>query len=129
MRENFADELKAQRKYAQERVGLVVVVDGDVQGVAARKKQLDDAAINAGLQKRKKSERVAICVPTRNIETWVVAICRDGDFNETDDYKQTVTPEEYRKAPRIWLGNENACPLPSCLDARQEFTRLDGQRP
>jgi hypothetical protein len=125
VRDNFAKELKAYRSYGRERVGLVVVVDGDVEGVVARKKQLDEAAQTAGVKRRTNKERVAICVPTRNIETWIIALCRDGDITETDDYRNDVTSDEIRRAPDLWPSKTNACELPSYRDARRELARLD----
>jgi hypothetical protein len=124
VRENFAKELKALRSYGKERVGLIVVVDGDTVGVNARKKQLDEAAKNGGVNTRTKTERVAICVPTRNIETWVYALCRDGDVTETADYSKIVTKEEKDKAASLWVSTDDARGLPSYRDTREELKRI-----
>jgi hypothetical protein len=124
VREHFAKELKALRSYGQERVGLIVVVDGDTVGVSERKKQLDEAAKNGGVKTRTRSDRVAICVPTRNIETWVYALCRDGDVTETADYKKEVTSEEIHEAASLWVSIDDARGLLSYRDTREELKRI-----
>jgi hypothetical protein len=124
VRANFAKELRALRSHGPERVGLLVVIDGDLVGVIARKKQLEDEGQKAGLKERTDDERVAICVPTRNLETWVTAFCRGGTVTETDDYSRGVTYDEVRKAASLWLSKADACDLPSYRDAREELARL-----
>jgi hypothetical protein len=79
----------------------------------------------AGIAWRRQDERVAVCVPTRNVETWVRALCcPDLPVNETDDYKRDVTFDDVRDAVARWLSQAAQCDLPSYLDARAELRRL-----
>lgn len=72
VRERFPKELSAYRsnrhRVAQ---GLIVILDGDAQGVAGRLGQLENVCQTQGIKPREKDEHVAIVVPTWNIETWL----------------------------------------------------------
>jgi hypothetical protein len=86
VRERFAKELVYYRK-RQHRVeqALVVMIDADRSEVAARIAQVEDAATKVGQERRRATERVAIFVPARNIETWLAYL--DGQaVNEDDTY-------------------------------------------
>jgi hypothetical protein len=50
---------------------LVVMIDGDNRGVPDRIALLDRACNDAGVPRRRGEERVAVAVPTWNIETWL----------------------------------------------------------
>ena len=128
VRENFAKELIALRSYGRERVGLIVVIDGDLEGVAGRKRKLNEAAQKAGVSKRADNERVAICVPTRNIETWIMSLCRGVKVTETDDYSKSIERDEIKKAADLCKSKADDCNLLSCGDARREIARLDTQK-
>jgi hypothetical protein len=67
-------ELVRQRrsKNFQQNLGLLVHVDGDNQGVAARKSQLEARLMAVQLAKLGGNEPVAIFVPTWCIETWLL---------------------------------------------------------
>jgi hypothetical protein len=85
VRERFPIELSAYRTN-RNRVaeGLIVMVDGDKLGVNARMGQLDAACRSSNMELRQEGERVAIFVPTWNIETWLAYL--DGtDVDETKD--------------------------------------------
>lgn len=86
VRERFAKEL-AYYRARQHRVGqsLIVVIDADHLDVAARTKQVEDAAAERGQNRRRPDECVAIFVPAGNIETWFAYL--DGKtVNENDTY-------------------------------------------
>lgn len=86
VRERFAKEL-AYYRARKHRVGqaLVVLVDADAGDAAARIEQLETACVEANAERRQASERVAIFVPARNIETWFAYL--DGQaVNEQDSY-------------------------------------------
>lgn len=76
VRERFSLELKAHRSRPVSQA-LVVVIDGDQQGVAERLHQLNQVCRDAGVAERADEERVAIIVPTWNIETWLAYL--DGE--------------------------------------------------
>ena len=70
VREEFPTELKALRSKRYERVYLIVMMDGDDR-VAARKSLLDTACKDAGEAPPGASDRVLVCIPNSNIETWL----------------------------------------------------------
>lgn len=76
VRERFPLELKAHRSRPVSQA-LVILIDGDHHGVASRLHQLDQACRDAGVAGRADEERVAIIIPTWNIETWLAYL--DGE--------------------------------------------------
>jgi len=127
VREMFPVELQGQRC---RHVGqaLVVMIDGDSEGMTARLRRLDEVCKAQEVAGRTDGEPVAVFVPTRNIETWLAYL--DG---------QTV--DERHSYPR--LGREGECqrhvdalvkmcrqgqlrqPAPPSLEAAcQEYGRL-----
>ena len=75
---------------------LVVMIDGDNDSIEERMKQLDDACNEKGIPLRKDSDKVAIFVPRRNMETWLAYL--DGkQVNETDDYPKLRRERECRR--------------------------------
>ena len=82
VRSTFPMESLAYRKN-RNRVAeaLVVVTDGDNQGVAGRSRQLPTIAGSATSRCRRGGEKVATFVPTWNIETWLA----DLDGQEVDE--------------------------------------------
>jgi len=91
VRERFSLELKAQRSRPVSQA-LVVLIDGDHHGVAARLHQLDQACRDAGVAERTDEERVAIIVPTWNIETWLAYL--DGEQVREDRSEYPRLPRE-----------------------------------
>jgi hypothetical protein len=71
VKERFPLELEAYRKKSAH-VGsaVVVMIDGDNRGVATRQNELNDACSKKNVQQRQPNDRVAVFVPTWNIETW-----------------------------------------------------------
>jgi len=84
VRARFAEELAYYRS-RQHRVeqALIVVIDADLSEVADRIEQVEDAATEGGQERRRVTERVAIFVPARNIETWLAY--PDGQAVNEDD--------------------------------------------
>jgi hypothetical protein len=70
VRERFPLELKAHRSRPVSQA-LVVLLDGDRQGSGVRQQRLDQACREAGVAERARDERVALFIPTWNIETWL----------------------------------------------------------
>ena len=68
---------------------LAVHVDADTNEVEQRMRQLADALQAAHGQSRQRSERIAIAIPKRNIETWLHGLC-DIEVDETYDFKRDV---------------------------------------
>jgi hypothetical protein len=125
------------RRYPKEARGLVVVVDGDAAGLAGRLRELDQRLEEAGYEKRNAKEKIAACVPCRNVETWEFWLCGRRDVNESDDYKADLQAEKRRdaaisrKAAVAWFDqlSEEAKKnekdrLPSLAAGRAELDRL-----
>lgn len=72
VRERFPTELAAYRSN-RNRVAqaLVVIVDGDKTGAVERLKEFAKACAGENIEPRKDDDRVAIFIPTWNIETWL----------------------------------------------------------
>jgi len=72
VRKQFPIELstyRANRKRVTEAV--VVMIDGDSEGATARMNRLNQACRARGVEPRRPDERVAVFIPTWNIETWL----------------------------------------------------------
>lgn len=117
VRNNYPAYLDAVRK----RNGiLVVMIDGDNDSIEERMKQLDDACNEKGIPLRKDSDKVAIFVPKRKIETWLAYL--DGEHvNETDEYHKLERQRECKKHVKVL---EEMCtrgklrtPAPASLEA------------
>jgi hypothetical protein len=97
VRARFAKELAYYRS-RQHRVdqALVIVIDADRSELAERNCQLDDAAREGGLEARQPDERVAMFVPSRNIETWL-AYLGGRTVNNTDEYPRLFRQRECQR--------------------------------
>ena len=72
---------------------LVVMIDGDNYGIEQRHRQMDDACRQRNISARNSGDKIAIFVPTRNIETWFAYL--DGRrVNETDAYPRLERQRE-----------------------------------
>jgi len=69
VRQQFPRELKAHRTRHVSQA-FVTMIDGGRHGVDARLGQLDEACHAGGIDVRTPGERVAVFIPTWNIETW-----------------------------------------------------------
>jgi hypothetical protein len=85
VRERFPLELKAHRSRPVSQA-LVVMIDGDSDGVRARLHQLGQACRDAGVAERTEAERVAIIIPTWNIETWLAYLDGEQVGEDKPDY-------------------------------------------
>jgi len=85
VRERFSLELKAHRSRPVSQA-LVVLIDGDRHGVASRLHQLDQACRDAGVAERADEERVAVIIPTWNIETWLAYLDGEQVSEDRSDY-------------------------------------------
>jgi hypothetical protein len=84
VRRRFPIELNAYRKKAgQVNQAVVAMIDGDNHGVAARIKELEEACVEAQVEPRQLADRVAVFVPTWNIETWIAYL----NGNSVDEAK------------------------------------------
>lgn len=123
---------------------LVVHVDADNRTVAERARQLEQALQAIGAVARQQPERIAHCVPKRNVETWIHGLCdipvdEDYDF-KSDDANRIATNQRKRDdvcgqrigfaAQRLYAltrNNADAPPesMPSVASAVNELRRLE----
>ncbi len=94
VRERYPIEVRTLRAQPHIYRALVVVRDGDLAGVAARERELDQALVAQGLAQRAPGEPILVVVPCRNIETWLA-------------YLGGIPVDEVTKHPR--LAHEREC--------------------
>lgn len=72
----YPAEVRAhRRRVASQQVALMVIIDADAQDLQHRPLQLDGQLSRAGCSLRSPTEAIAIWVPRRNIETWIIHLC------------------------------------------------------
>jgi hypothetical protein len=132
VRESFPRELKAHRSRPVNQA-LVVMMDGDADGPAARLQQLDKACREAGVAERASEEQVAVFIPTWNIETWL-AYLNGGHADEgRSDYPRLASERECQshveKLVHMCRADKLREPSPPSLDAacREYRIRLKGE--
>jgi hypothetical protein len=103
VRRRFPVELRAHRSRQVSQV-LVVVMDGDSVGVAARLRQLSDACADAGVEWRKDDEKIAIFIPTSNIETWLAYLEGEQVNEDRLDYPRLARERECQNHVQSLLG-------------------------
>lgn len=122
------------RRYHQEAVGLLVVIDGDAAG---REERLAEISAAAGFSGASWEERIACCVPSRSVETWELWLCGERDLDEQTSYKQRFSREaeqgtmSARRAVEAWLAiltpeqqQAEKSRLPALAHGRKEIARL-----
>jgi hypothetical protein len=131
VRQRFPDEVRAHRRRASsQNVALVVVIDADKQDVEYRHQQLSNALSESGIDKRGPGEAVIVCVPKRNIETWVAYLLGRRPINEDDDYKNVLRGADYGPPAARFVeihrdrAHRPADLLPSISRAFTELARL-----
>jgi hypothetical protein len=131
VRQRYPHEVRLLRQYKDERVALIAITDGDGGGVSKRMVDFADALTQQGLPARMNDERIAILVPTRSIETWLMWLCGVDDLMESEKYKNTpkwrqteASPtkavERFFLAPRV----DEVQRLPALHQGRIELQRL-----
>lgn len=136
--EKYAQEVRYARSKRHENYALVVAVDGDRFGVQERLLQLDQKLADAELGARGLAERIAIFVPTRNVETWELWLCGARNLDEERDFKTAVPQDKagrrasVKRAVEAWL--KDLAPeeqeleektLPALAAGREEIRRLE----
>lgn len=59
--------------------------------------RLEEQSQNANIENRKTGERIALLIPKRNIETWIVYL-QGTSVDEESDYKQHALAKNYKQA-------------------------------
>ncbi|RKZ86214.1 MAG: hypothetical protein DRR19_15260 [Candidatus Parabeggiatoa sp. nov. 1] len=89
VREHYAQEVKAYRsKENYLNIVLVVIIDADKNRIDERISSLNESQqmVELNQHSRSDSEKIAIFVPARNIETWIHYL-NGNDYNEEESYK------------------------------------------
>ena len=98
VRNRFPVELSSYRsKRHQVDQALIVVLDGDNQGVEARVDGLAQACQSKGISPRGQDERVAILVPTWRIETWLAYLDGKAVEEGRKDYPRLARPSDCQR--------------------------------
>ena len=121
------------RRRHQEAVALLVVIDGDSTGLQGR---LEEVRSAAGFSGETWEERIATCVPCRNVETWEMWLCGNREVDEWTSYKQAFHREvergtmSARQAVEAWFAITTESQqaeeerLPALAHGRKELGRL-----
>ena len=113
--QRYATEVKAYRRQANHlSLALLTVIDADTQEVQRIQRRLEERLQNANIENRKTDERIAILIPKRNIETWIVYL-QGIPVDEESDYKEHSLAKNYKQAgialaEQIGQGPEADCP-------------------
>ena len=92
VRERFPAELRTLRSKGGEQAYLIVMVDGDDRGVAARKASLATGCGETGIAPPGDADHVLICVPTWNVETWLSYLAGATVDERRADYPRLSGP-------------------------------------
>ena len=97
VRERFPREIaEYRRRRNRVSAALVVMLDGDAEGVAGRLAQLDSACEEQGIPVRRPSEDVFVFVPTWRIESWLAWIEGEDVDEARRDYPRLPRPRDCR---------------------------------
>lgn len=124
-----AQVLAFRQRAARAATALVVLVDADVNSTREIRRRLADALRARQMEPLDATERAAVLVPRRNIETWVVVL--DGGMaDETTDYRGQVNDRELQPAGKKFVSCLKAAPsspldwLPSMTESAAEVKRV-----
>ena len=96
--QRYATEVRAYRSQANYlSLALLTVIDADTQEVQQIHRRLEVQLQNANIENRKANECIALLVPKRNIETWVVYL-QGIPVDEESDYKGHPLAKNYKHA-------------------------------
>ena len=131
VRSRFPKELQALRSRGGKEVYLIVMIDGDQQGSKGRTSSLEAACTEQGISRPSDTERVMICVPTWNIETWIAYLSGETVDESRSDYPRL--PRERDCEPSVQrlvaMCGQRAlrAPYPASLeDACAQYRRVFG---
>lgn len=99
VRDHFAEEVAALRRYGGSRRSLVVLIDADTLERDQRIAELLERLRQEAMVDLHASERIGVFVPARNIETWIHHILNPGraDLDEKEDYSASRLPDGWRQ--------------------------------
>ncbi len=80
---------------------LIVLADGDAVGVNKRLRRLDEACERQGVAVRAAEEKVAVFIPTWNIETWLAYLDGQTVDEGRRNYRRLARPRDCRPHVRV----------------------------
>lgn len=138
----FAAAVKRWRsaRHGNEKIGLLVVIDGDKDGVVRRRNELANQLRDHGVEPLAPADPVAIIVPTWHIETWIAWLCghRPIDVQTRYNGRDAAGLDVYHKleqgtytaklALAAWdhPAPDESTFVPSLTDARAELAQRFG---
>ena len=130
VRKRYPVELAAMRRRHSQSV-LIVVLDGDGEGVRRRRGALAAVCREAGVDDRTASEPVVVLVPTWNIETWLAYAAGEIVDENRPDYPRLARESECQPQVEALAAmceqRRLRTPAPPSLeDACNEYERLFG---
>jgi hypothetical protein len=123
VRLNYPTQVQAYRDAARRRkAALVVIIDADTRTLHQRRQELVSALEEAKLAPRDVNEAIALLIPKRNVETWILCLTGD-DVDEETDYKGRIGLDQKIKAASrfLWERTRPNFVLPlTCVDSLRE---------
>lgn len=128
VRKRYPIELAAMRTLSAKSV-LIVVIDGDAEGVQRRRGALAAACREAGIADRTAAESVVVLVPTWNVETWFAYAAGESVEETKRDYphlarESDCQPHVEALAAMCEQRRLRMPAPPSLQDACDEYDRL-----
>lgn len=129
------DVARILRQKPDEAIGLLVALDADDVGARRRYEDVMKALRQEGLA-GKSLDRVAVCIPARNVETWELWLCGFRDLDEHTDFKSRFHHEvrpglHPKQLVEAWFAELSAMQrqqeeriLPALARGREEIKRL-----
>lgn len=82
----------------------MALIDADTKSVQERLGQINSGLEQAGLEKIRDDERIAIFVPKRNIETWL-RFAENEDVDENIVYPRLEKPKKCKNAVKSYIND------------------------
>ena len=119
IREQYPRQLRALRAATVNAV-LIVMIDGDADGMAGRLRRLDESCRLSRITPRTDADRVVLLIPERNIETWL-AYLNGNVVDAATNYPKLEKPgdckEHVRALADMCAGRQLRQPAPQSLVA------------
>jgi hypothetical protein len=121
VREKYPAELKALRqRTAKAETTLLVMIDADTGTVAEMAKRLDAICSLQGVAVRNQSDKAAVLIPRRNIESWIHFLNGEAVGEETE-YKKLLCESDCKPGVKrlFEICSKGECPadFPDSLKA------------
>ena len=102
VQETYVTELRAGRR-THVTTTLILLTDGDAVGVDGRLRRLDEACDRQVVERRSPKDRVAVFIPTWNIETWLAYLDGETVDESRKDYPRLERPKQCRQHVNVLI--------------------------